>query len=173
MSRARGSALVTGLILLSLITLLGLAAAAAARIELQLANHEQFRENAASAASAGLEFALAHMTAMTTDTDFSLSDSLPGAAAARARYEVSARFLGYEPGIPQAPGAQLAAAHFEILSTGHSAFGAFDRQRALVIRVVPASAPVTALDCEPAAPGIRCLTANELLRLSWQRMPRP
>jgi hypothetical protein len=99
-----------------------------------------------------------------------LSASLPGT---RDRFEVDARLLGYELGLPQAPGGNLAGAHFEILSTGHAARGAVDRQRATVMLTVELATPAAGTDCEPAAPGVRCATLGELQRLSWQRQPAP
>ena len=51
--------------LLSLVTLLGLAGASSAHVEAQLAQNEQFRENAASAASAGIEFAISRIVTST------------------------------------------------------------------------------------------------------------
>jgi Tfp pilus assembly protein PilX len=167
--RHGGGALVVGLVLLSVITLLGLAGATAARVEMQLAHDQRFRENASSAASAGIEFAISHMTGTAGDSDFTLNASLPGQEAA-AHFAVRARLMGHEYGLPQAPGANLAGAHYEILSTGYSARGASDAQRAIVMRVVPAPTFATAADCEPAAP-VPCLVANELVRLSWQRLP--
>ena len=165
----QGSALVVGLVLLSLITLLGLAGAAAAQVELQLARNEQFRENAASAASAGIEFAISQMSA---------SDPLPRHHSALLpgtsdRFEYDVRLIGYELGLPQAPDDNLAAAHYEIRSTGHAARGAIDRQRAIVMRVIDHAAPAAGTDCEPAAPGVRCATVGALQRLSWQRLPAP
>ena len=164
-----GSALLVGLLLLSLITLLGLAGAAAAQVDLQLARNEQFRENAASAASAGIEIAISHVTSSTPESvPPRLYASLPGPD----RFEAQTRFLGYEFGLPQSPGANLAGAHFEIIATGHSARNAIQRQRAVVMRVVRvATAP--GADCEPAATGVPCARADELYRLAWQRMPAP
>jgi hypothetical protein len=169
MKAQSGSALVVGLLLLSLITLLGLAGAASAQVELQLARNEQFRENAASAASAGIELAISHMSGTASDSDFTLNASLPGREAA-ARFEARARFMGHEYGLPQAPGAGLAGGHYEILSTGYSARGAVDAQRAIVMRVVRAPTQAASADCEPVAP-LRCLRENEIVRLSWQRLP--
>ena len=166
-TRPQGSALVIGLVLLSLITLLGLAGAAAAQVELQLARNEQFRENAASAASAGIEFAISQMSASDTPprSDRAL---LPGTSD---EFEYDVRLIGYELGLPQAPQGNLAGAHYEILSTGYAARGATDRQRAIVMHVIDHAAPANGTDCEPAAPGVRCATAGALLRLSWQRLP--
>jgi hypothetical protein len=166
-SRQSGSALTVGLLLLSVVTLLGLAGASSARVELQLAHNEQFRENAASAASAGIEIAIRHVTASVPETvPTRLFAAMPGATG---RAEIEIRFLGYEYGLPQAPGAQLAAAHFEILSTGRAARGAVERQRVRILRVV-AAAGAAGTDCEPLAPAIACLNAGELRRLGWQRL---
>ena len=165
----QGSVLVVGLVLLSLITLLGLAGAAAAQVELQLARNEQFRENAAAAASAGIEFAISQVTASDNMPEH-ISASLPGTSD---RFEIDARLLGYELGLPQLPGGNLAGAHFEILSTGRAARGAVDRQRAIVMLIVEQAAPAANTDCEPAAPGVRCATLGELQRLSWQRLTPP
>jgi type IV pilus assembly protein PilX len=67
-----GIALVIGLVLLALLTILGIAGMQAAAIELQMAANEQARQRAFEAAEAGIEQALAAAT-------FSVD---PGAAAA-------------------------------------------------------------------------------------------
>jgi hypothetical protein len=164
----RGATLVVGLMLLALVTLLGLAGAAAAHIETQLAHNEQFRENAASAASAGVEYAISQIvTASTPEAVLpSARANLPGSAD---RFEIQTRFLGYDIALPQTAGAGLAGAHFEITSTGYSSRGVVDRQRAIVMRVVAApDAAVSA--CEPAIAGVHCREDGELVRLSWQRL---
>ena len=166
-SPQRGATLVVGLMLLALVTLLGLAGATTAHIEAQLAHNEQFRENAASAASAGVEVAISRIVTTPEPATFSASAALPGAAG---RFEIQVRFLGYDVALPQAPGAGLAGAHFEIVSTGYSSRHAVDRQRAIVMRVDPATGLVAASECEPAIAGVRCQVAGELMRLSWQRL---
>jgi hypothetical protein len=165
-----GGALVMGLMLLSLITLLGLAGASAARVELQLAHNEQFRENAASAASAGIEMAIRHVTVSAPESvPARLYATLPDGVS---HCEMQIRLLGHESGLPQLPGASIAAAHYEILSTGHAPRGAVDRQRARVSRTVELSG-VAGADCEPVAPGVPCSSAGSLRRLSWQRLANP
>jgi hypothetical protein len=165
--RQRGTTLVVGLMLLTLVTLLGLAGAATAQIEAQLAHNEQFRENAASAASAGVEVAISRIVTTPEPASFSASAALPGSAS---RYEIQVRFLGYDIALPQAAGAHLAGAHFEIVSTGFSSRRAVDRQRAVVMRV-DAAEPVAVSECEPALVGVHCHEAGEWVRLSWQRLP--
>ena len=77
-TRQRGTTLLVGLMLLMLVTLLGLAGAATAHIEAQLAHNEQFRENAASAASAGVEVAISRIvSAAEPMSSFSFSEMLP------------------------------------------------------------------------------------------------
>ena len=175
MKTQRGSALIVGLVLLSLVMLLALSGAGAARVELQLAHNQQFRENAASAASAGIETAISRIVTTADPATVpathagDLAASLPGA---QARFETTTRFIGFEVGLPQAPGLELAGAHFEILSTGFGARGAWDRQRALVMHVVPVNFPAMGAVCEPAAPGPRCLRSGDLRRVAWQRLPR-
>ena len=165
----RGTTLVVGLILLSLVTLLGLAGASTAHVERLLAQNGLFRENAASAASAGIESAISRIvTISTADPTTASSTSAAFMPGSTDRYETVTRFAGFELALPQAAGAHLAGAHFEILSTGFGSRRAVDRQRARVMLVV--EGPGAALDCEPSAP-TRCFKAGELVRMSWQRVP--
>ena len=163
----KGTTLVVGLILLSLETLLGLAGAGTAHLERLLAQNELFRENAASAASAGIETALSHIVTTLDPATVNLSGVLPGSTD---RYETVARFAGFETALPQAAGAHLAGAHFEIVSSGFASRRAVDRQRADVMLVIDATAPQAALDCAPVVQA-RCYARGELIRLSWQRIP--
>ena len=169
-ARQRGTTLVVGLVLLALVTLLGLAGAATAHIENQLAHNEQFRENAASAASAGIELAISRIVTTSEPASFTTRATFPDIAG---RCEIRVRFMGLEAALPQDAGANLAGAHFEITSTGYSSRRAIDRQRAIVMHVTSAVAPVPASGCEPAVAGVHCHRAGELVRLSWQRMPAP
>jgi hypothetical protein len=164
---AGGATLVVGLILLSLVTLLGLAGASTAHVEQQLAQNEQFRENAASAASAGIEIAISRIvtTATPAAVPASLRDVVPGTTD---RFETTTRFVGFEPALPQVAGELLAGAHFEISSTGYSARRAVDRQRADVMLVVSSPDGIP-LPCEPEI-SRHCYVAGELARLSWQRV---
>jgi Tfp pilus assembly protein PilX len=164
----RGATLVVGLILLSLITLLGLAGAGSAHVEQVLSQNEQFRENASSAASAGLEVAISRIVNSPSPATVpdSFEEPMPGSTD---RFEARIHFAGLETALPQAPGGALVGAHFDIESTGHSARRAVDRQRATVMLVIR-SAGATPLSCEPDAPGRHCYVSGELARLSWQRV---
>jgi Tfp pilus assembly protein PilX len=165
--RPRGATLVVGLILLSLVTLLGLAGASTAHVEQQLAQNEQYRDAAAAAASAGIEIAIARVAAMAAPVAVTeLRESLPGP---RDRFEVTLRFAGYETALPQETGGDLVGAHFEIVSTGYSARRAVDRQVAEVMRVMP-SADAEPLPCGAQAEGRRCYVDGDIARLSWRRV---
>jgi len=166
-ARQRGTTLVVGLVLLSLVTLLGLAGASTAHVERQLAQNEQFRENAATAASAGIETAISQIvnTSVPSTVPATARGSLYGPAD---HFETLTRFTGYETSLPQMPGAALAGAHFEITSTGYSARHAVDRQRAQVMWVLATSSGAAA-DCAPVVP-VHCYQPGELVRLSWQRV---
>lgn len=164
--RQRGATLAVGLILLALVVLLGLAGAHAAHVERRLAQNERFRENAASAASAGIEYAISRIVT-SPDPDSVRADFSGALPASSAQYAVTTRFAGREPALPVADGARVAGAHFEILSTGRSA-RSVDRQRATVMLVVD-SPEATPLPCIVGT--MQCLAAGDLVRTSWQRVP--
>ena len=168
--RERGTILVVGLLMLAVVTLLGLAGAGGAQLERQLARNEQFRENAASAASAGIEYAISRIVISLPDSDIGLHRAAASLPGSEDRYESVTRFVGFETALPSAGGASLAGAHFEITSTGFSGARSIDRQRALVLLVVAAPAGAEARECAPAS-GIPCFEEGQLARLSWQRLP--
>lgn len=167
-SAQRGATLAVGLILLSVVTLLGLAGASAAHVERVLAQDESFRENAVTAASAGIEMAI--LTIVNSSDPAAvparLTARMPGTTDA---YDVVVSSAGYEQSLPQLPGLHLAGAHFDITSTGTSARRTVDRQRADVMWLVESGDAETA-DCAPLV-ARRCLARGALERISWQRVP--
>jgi hypothetical protein len=172
--RQQGTTLVVGLVLLAIVTLLGLAGARSAHVERQLAQNDQFRENAATAASAGIEYAIRRIVTLSpVDTEVAVATSTASddLADSADRFETATRFVGFDEALPQAPGARLAGAHFEITSSGFSG-RAVDRQRAAVMFVVAASGAEVATDCLPLI-NARCHAMGDLVRLSWQHLPAP
>jgi hypothetical protein len=168
LARQKGATLVVGLILLTMVTLLSLAATGSAHVETLLAQNESFRENAASAASAGVE--VANRAIMTSSEPAAVPARLTGRIPeSNDRFEVELRFLGFETALPREPAELLAGAQFEILSTGFSARNAVDRLRAGVLWVAAAPAAGALVDCEPLAPR-HCHHLGELERLSWQHV---
>jgi len=166
--RQAGATLAVGLMLLALVTMLALAAAGSTHLARLLAQNDSFRENAASAASAGIEMAIRAID--TSSSPASVPSRLTGDLPDASSYEVEIHLLGYETALPREPAARLAGAHFEILSTGFAARHATDRQRAGVMWVVDVPAAAANTDCEPLVPA-HCHRAGDIERLSWQRMP--
>lgn len=165
----QGAALAVGLLLLTLAMLLALASSDGARIARVLAQNESFRENAANAAGSGIEMAI---RAIVNSPDVQsvparMSGLVPDSTDG---FDVELRFLRFEAGLPQEAGERLQAASFEILSTGHAARGARDRQRAGVLWVVDAPEETITSECLPAVPRA-CHSRGALERLSWQRVP--
>jgi Tfp pilus assembly protein PilX len=161
----RGAALVVGLMLLALVTLLALAGANAAHIEARLAQSERFRENADSAASAGIEFALRRI--VTTSDPAAVPSLLSETLAPNERFDATLRLAGIELALPQPPASRAAGAHFEIVSTGTAGRNVVVRHRATAMLVFE-SADATPLPCTPQA--VRCLRARDLVRTGWQRL---
>lgn len=168
-TRQSGAALAVGLVLLALVTLLGIAAAGSAHVARLLAQNQSFRENAATAASAGIEMAIRAI--VTRSSPASVPARLTGeVSGTRDSFEVQLTFLGEELALPQEPGEELGGAHFEILSTGRGARNAIERQRAVVMWVVEGSETSGRADCAPLV-ARHCHLRGDLERLSWQRVP--
>ncbi len=163
--RQKGVVLAVGLMIMTIVLLLSLAAAGSAHVETLLAQNQSFRENAASAASAGIEMAIRAI--VTSPGPAAVPAHLSGSLPDASRYDVELRFLGYDSALSQEPPARLAGAQFEIISSGFSARHTIDRQRAGVIWVTEAPSPAVPADCEPLAPR-HCHRLGELERLSWQ-----
>ena len=168
-ARESGAALAVGLVLLTVVTLLGIAAAGGAHVARLLAQNQSFRENATTAASAGIEVAIRAI--VTSSLPASVPTRLTGeVSGTRDSFEVRLKLLGEELALPQEPGERLAGAHFEILSTGRGARHAIERQRAIVMWVVEGTTTAGRADCAPLAPK-HCHRRGDLERLSWQRVP--
>jgi Tfp pilus assembly protein PilX len=168
-SRQSGAALAVGLVLLTLVTLLGLAAAGNAHVARLLAQNQGFRENAATAASTGIEMAIHAIVTSSTPTSVParLNGQVPGTGD---EFEVRLESLGEERALPQEPDQRLAGVNFQVLSTGHGARHAIERQRAVVMWVVEGSAASGRADCTPLVPR-HCHLRGDIERLSWQRVP--
>jgi len=168
LQRQAGAALAVGLVLLTLVTLLGLAAAGNAHVARLLAQNQSFRENAATAASAGIEMAIRAIVTSSTPSAVParLTGQVPGTGD---QFEVRLDSLGEELALPQEPGEKLAGLHFGILSTGHGARRAIDRQRAVVMWVTEGGETSGRADCVPLAQR-HCHRRGDLERLSWQQI---
>lgn len=130
-ARQQGAALVIGLVLLVILTLLAFAGANTASTELVMAGNEQFRRNAALAANAGVEEAIARLGEVPTVATAPVTRRADEAVAGSAvdRYTTETRFVGEEAGLPQLSEDKFVGLHYVIESSGTSARGANDLQR--------------------------------------------
>jgi type IV pilus assembly protein PilX len=137
----RGAALVVGLIMLVILTLLALTGTNTSRTELVMAQNEQFRKNASLAASGGIERAIGQLNTV---------PAVPGAAPVEVvptpltpggaeTYATSSQYVGDEVNLPQSSANKFIGLHYEIESTGTSVRDAEERQRQGVMVVAAAS----------------------------------
>jgi type IV pilus assembly protein PilX len=127
----RGAALVIGLLLLVVLTLLGVVGMNIATSELAVATNEQLRLRAFQAAENGIERAIPTLaTDVGTDGDIvtvnAAADGSPrdGGGAALDRFETQSRFVAAFPIPKNASGDTFEAYHYEIASTGTTNRGA-------------------------------------------------
>ncbi len=128
--RQKGAALVIGLILLMILTLLAFTGVSGSITELAMANNEQFQRNASQAATAGIEQAIPQLAALpTTPGAAAVVDGptpLPGAPD--DRYTTRSRYVGEEHNLPQSSADKFIGLHFEIDSDGQSVRNARESQ---------------------------------------------
>lgn len=128
--REQGAALVIGLILLLILTLLAVAGMNTASTELVMAGNEQYRRNATLAASAGVERAISRIGTVSTSPGAPPVE-VPATAMEGSEtdlYASSTRYVGVERGLPQSSTDKFVGLHYVIDSTGTSARNARDRQ---------------------------------------------
>jgi type IV pilus assembly protein PilX len=126
----RGAALVIGLLLLMVLTLLALTGMTTATTELVMAGNEQYRKNAAHAASAGIEEAIARIDSVPTSLVATPTLVAPTAVESSTTdlYRTQSRYVGKESGLPQSSADKFVGLHYVIESTGTSSRNARDTQ---------------------------------------------
>jgi type IV pilus assembly protein PilX len=132
-SRQRGAALVVGLIMLVVLTILAITGMNVASTELVMAGTEQDRVRAFSAAETGVERAArvvgdvgttpgTEVTVAATDVEGSSVNASTGAAS--EQYETTTRYRGQNSICPGSTQSDVVAYHYEIESEGTAARGA-------------------------------------------------
>jgi type IV pilus assembly protein PilX len=121
--RQGGAALVIGLILLLVLTILAISGVVTSTLELRMVGNQQQQENAFQAADSAIEIAIATEPYSTSVTQPG-TGTLPNGDS----YEYELRFAD-ESSLPTVPtgfslGSGLQAYHFEVESTGSSTGGA-------------------------------------------------
>lgn len=120
-SRQRGAALIIGLVLLMVLTVLTVSGMRAATLEITMAGNVQFAQNAFQAAETGIERAMAgvELTTVVQLADHDLPESDDAAQTTTSWVGASATLSG-----GTSLGAGFAAHHFEIVSVGRATRGA-------------------------------------------------
>jgi type IV pilus assembly protein PilX len=119
-SRQRGAALVVGLLLLVILTLLAISGMNSASTELIMAGNEQYRQKAFNAASAGIEQALVVLDTVKQDlkTPTTTAKTKVTGADADDSYVTSSQFMGVDENVPGFTAGRFAAFHYDITGTG-------------------------------------------------------
>lgn len=117
----RGAALVVGLILLMVLTVLAITGMNMASTELIMAGNEQYRQRATQAAETGVEEAMSNLSTLA-------QNPAPVVVAATAvpdsdpdTYATSSQYMGEDGDIPGFSAGKFVGFHYAIQSTGQSA----------------------------------------------------
>ncbi len=128
--RERGAALVIALLMLVILTILAISGINTATTELAMAGNEQYRRNAAQAATAGIEQAITRLGTVPTSAvaapTLVPATLLPGSTS--DRFATATRFVGDELGLPQSSADKFVGLHFQIDGSGTSLRNASDAQ---------------------------------------------
>jgi type IV pilus assembly protein PilX len=125
----RGAALVIGLLLLVVLTLLAITGMNTASSELIMAGNEQYRQNAFHAAEAGIERAISVLPSIPQSGAAVLvpNVSVPGSTSGDT-YTTASRYMGDDLNLPGFSAGKFVGFHYEVASTGTSARNANSRQ---------------------------------------------
>ena len=119
----QGAALIVGLVMLLVLTLLAVSTMRTAALELLMASNAQYRENAFRLAEAGIADAMnqANTLVLGTTTDWSINFAPRQVDALRGGHEASITFLGASEAYGSYSPADYEFLHYQIDSTGRAA----------------------------------------------------
>jgi type IV pilus assembly protein PilX len=119
-ARQSGAALVVGLILLVIITLLAISGMGTAAVELVMAGNEQYRQRAFQASGSGIEQALTKLASVPqTSTPTVVTANAPSAVSGE-KFTTSSLYLGDDLNIPGFSAGKFVGIHYQITSEGTS-----------------------------------------------------
>lgn len=144
-ARQRGAALVVGLLLLVVLTLLAISGMNTASLELIMAGNETYRQNAFQAAETGIEQALQTGTFDPNDS-FEADDDLSDTD--RYSYEITAPINHALAGFQGSSSDKYSTFHFEVESVGTSARNAVSTHTQGVAIIAPADGTFPPLNPE-------------------------
>lgn len=137
----RGAALVVGLVLLVILTLLAISGMNTSSTELLMAGNEQFRQNAVQASAAGIEDAMTVLqnVPQKLNTPVVVNQDVPSAANPEDKYTTSSQYLGEQQFVSGYSVGKYVGFHYEITSTGNSSRNAqaVTTQGAYVVQRAP------------------------------------
>lgn len=143
-SRQRGAALVVGLLLLLVLTLLAISGMNTASLELVMAGNTQYQQNAFQAAETGIERSLVVANLNPVMTPWTLEENIAGSTTDEFSAVTSAQLGGAaQPAMWGSTWDSFSTYHFEIVSTGGSARNAVARNTQGVAVISPADSTVT------------------------------
>lgn len=118
--RQKGAALVVGLMLLVIVTVLAVSAVNTASTELIMAGNEQFRERAFQAAEVGVERGLRSLATVPQTGVAVVASETAVTALPQDAYALSSIYLGEDNDIPGFSAGKFVGLHYRIDSTGTS-----------------------------------------------------
>jgi type IV pilus assembly protein PilX len=125
-----GAALVVGLLLLVILTLLAISGMNTATTELIMAGNEQYRQKAFNAAGAGIEEALVKLpTVPQTSTPVDSTKTKVQDSPTGEEYVTRSQYQGDDLNLPGFSSGKFVGFHYEIVSTGTAVRGATSVQR--------------------------------------------
>jgi type IV pilus assembly protein PilX len=128
-SRQNGAALVVGLIMLVVLTLLAVSGMNTASVELVMAGNEQFRQRGFLAAGTGIEQALTQLRFLSQESGpqvVATDVAVPGSST--DKYTVTAEYMGEDLNVPGYSVGKYIGFHYQIVSTGVSSRNAQSNQ---------------------------------------------
>jgi type IV pilus assembly protein PilX len=119
-ARQRGAALVVGMIMLAILTLLAITAMNTSSTELVMAGNEQFRERAFQVAEVGIEQAVRDLSTVKQDGIPVKKENVKSVALPDDSYTISSRYLGEDDDIPGFSAGKFVGLHYRVDSIGSS-----------------------------------------------------
>jgi type IV pilus assembly protein PilX len=119
-ARERGTALVVGLVLLAVLTLLAISSMNTASTELIMAGGEQYRQNAFQAAETGIERAITTLGAVPQDGVPVVVAPTLVPNSTTDRFRTTSTYMGEDKDVPGFSAGKFAGLHYRIQSTGTS-----------------------------------------------------
>jgi type IV pilus assembly protein PilX len=118
--RQKGAALVIGLMLLVIVTVLAVSAVGTASTEMVMAGNEQFRERAFQAAEIGVERGIRKLATVPQDNVDHTDPAATVVSLPQDSYVITSRYLGEDNDIPGYSSGKFVGLHYRITSAGSS-----------------------------------------------------